>query len=190
VEELVHPLWLQQISEAVLAEIAEFGPGRKGVAGEELNRRGEQDLPTVTGPQQPSKAVERSGEVVASLVWRRFPGVQRHPHPERTDLAPILYKECPLSIESGRNGLRGRRKGGLHRIPDGLEVGPPMRLDRGIEQGNVTLDCSCHRLPVPLPERSAALDVGEEEGDGAAGEIGHDWTRGHCGRIGLFRIVA
>ena len=29
-------------------------------------------------------------------------------------------------------------------------------------------DRAVHSRPVPLPERGAALDVGEEEGDGAA----------------------
>ncbi len=34
-------------------------------------------------------------------------------------------------------------------------------------------DSGGHRHLVPLPERSAAFDIGEEEGDGAGGEIGH-----------------
>jgi hypothetical protein len=33
---------------------------------------------------------------------------------------------------------------------------------------------SCHRRAVPLPERRAPFDIGEQEGDGAAGKIGHD----------------
>ena len=49
-----------------------------------------------------------------------------------------------------------------------------MRLDSRIEQSDVALDGRGHRRPVPLPERGAALDVGEEEGDGTGGEIGHD----------------
>jgi hypothetical protein len=46
-------------------------------------------------------------------------------------------------------------------------------VDDGIEQGEVPLNRHRHRLPIPLPERGTALDVGEEEGDGAGGEIGH-----------------
>jgi hypothetical protein len=45
--------------------------------------------------------------------------------------------------------------------------------DRRIEQGQVTLDRLRHRLSVPLPEARAALDIGEEEGDGPGGELGH-----------------
>ena len=47
-------------------------------------------------------------------------------------------------------------------------------LDGRPQEVEVALDRGRHRRPVPLPERGAALDVGEEEGDGAGGEIGHD----------------
>jgi hypothetical protein len=48
------------------------------------------------------------------------------------------------------------------------------RPDRLTNDGQVTIDYlpCCSR--VSLPERGAALDVGEEKGDGAGGEIGHD----------------
>ena len=50
---------------------------------------------------------------------------------------------------------------------------PVVRGDRMVDQGEVARDRGRHRRPIPLPERGAPLDVGEEEGDGAAGEIGH-----------------
>ena len=133
-EELVHPQWLEQIAQVMLAEIAKSSSNRQSVTGEELNCRGEKDLPTVTGSQQPGQSVEWRGEVIAALVWRRFPGVHRHPHAERTDRAPVLGKECPLSSESSGNGGWGSGEGRLHRIPDGLEMDASMDLDRGIEQ--------------------------------------------------------
>jgi hypothetical protein len=40
----------------------------------------------------------------------------------------------------------------------------------------VAFDGCGHGLPVALPALRAALDVSEEEGDGAGGEIGHDQT--------------
>jgi hypothetical protein len=51
------------------------------------------------------------------------------------------------------------------RIPDGLEVDTTMRLDGCAEQHDVPLDGVRHRLAVAFPERSTALDVGEEEGN-------------------------
>ena len=68
--------------------------------------------------------------------------------------------------------------------------------DRAVQDGQLPIDRGTHGGPVPLPERGAALDVGEEEGDGAGGEIGHGplqyarldvvlpdcrtWARGDC----------
>src|SRR5829696_4817048 len=49
-----------------------------------------------------------------------------------------------------------------------------MRLDSSLEQLDETLDGFRHGLPIPLPQRGAALDVGEEESDGPRWEIGHD----------------
>jgi hypothetical protein len=46
-------------------------------------------------------------------------------------------------------------------------------VDDGIEQGEVPLNRHRHRATIPLPECRAGLDVGEEEGDGAGGQIGH-----------------
>ncbi len=48
-----------------------------------------------------------------------------------------------------------------------------MGLDRGTQQAEVPLDGRSHRGVVLLLERCTAVDVGEEEGDGAGGEIGH-----------------
>ena len=41
------------------------------------------------------------------------------------------------------------------------------------QEDEVMVDHGTHRYAIALPERSAALDVGEEEGDGTGGEIGH-----------------
>ena len=172
VEELVHPQWLEQIAQVMRAEIAESGPNRQSVAGEELNCRGEKDLPTVTGSQQLRQSVEWRGEVIAALVWRRFPGVHRHPHAEPADRSPIFGKDCPLSSESSGNGSWGSGEGCLHCIPDRLEMDASMDLDRCIEQRKMAGNGLGHGEPVPLPECGTALDVGEEEGDGTGGEIG------------------
>jgi hypothetical protein len=67
------------------------------------------------------------------------------------------------------------------------------RLDGRIKQREVALDGSCHRGTIVLPERGAALDVGEEEGHGAAGEIGQDvrsalLVKLHCQWHGYERV--
>src|SRR5918998_6688314 len=77
-------------------------------------------------------------------------------------------------VDSCIHGVRGRREDRLNRITDGLEIDAAVGFEDRIEQANVTPDSSGHRLAVPLPERGAAFDVGDEQGDGTAGEIGHD----------------
>jgi hypothetical protein len=42
--------------------------------------------------------------------------------------------------------------------------------------------CDFHHSLIMLPEHGTSLDVGEEEGDGAKGETGHDPS--HCMRLG------
>jgi hypothetical protein len=46
-----------------------------------------------------------------------------------------------------------------------------MRFAGSIEQREVTLYHGRHRLTIPLPERDAAIDDGEEEGEGATWEV-------------------
>jgi hypothetical protein len=60
----------------------------------------------------------------------------------------------------------------------------PARGDRDIEYGNAALDGNRYSVAVPLPRGGAALDVGEEEGDGAGGRIG----RGSFQRLGWTRF--
>ena len=49
-----------------------------------------------------------------------------------------------------------------------------MGLDGRVEQHKMPLDGGRHRRAVPLPERGAAFDVGEEESDSALRQLGHD----------------
>jgi hypothetical protein len=74
----------------------------------------------------------------------------------------------------GSDGTRRNRKGGLHRVTDRLEQHAAMSRDGSTEKGEVALNGGDHCLAVPFPERRAALDVGEEEGNGPGGEVGHD----------------
>ena len=63
-------------------------------------------------------------------------------------------------------------EGGPYGIANGLEVDAAVRRDRGAEKRDVVRDCALRRRPVALPEHRAALDVHNEEGDGAAGAVG------------------
>jgi hypothetical protein len=78
-----------------------------------------------------------------------------------------------LASECRGNGGRGCREGCLARIPDGLEQHASMSLDCGAQELKVAFDRSGHRRSVLLPELGTPFDIGEEEGDGAARQVGH-----------------
>jgi hypothetical protein len=68
----------------------------------------------------------------------------------------------------------GRGEGGLGAIPDGLVEDPVMSGDEAVQDGQLPCYRRSHRLPVSLPQGRGALDVREQEGDGAAGQISHN----------------
>src|SRR5215207_5540032 len=49
----------------------------------------------------------------------------------------------------------------------------PLWASMDLHTGKVAFYGGTHRCSVPLPQRRAPLDVGEEEGDGARGEDAH-----------------
>ena len=65
------------------------------------------------------------------------------------------------------------RGGGAKGIADGLEDMAAVGFDGLAEQGVVVGEGETHGLGELLPELGAALDVGEQEGDGASGSLGH-----------------
>ena len=128
----------------------------------------------MAGGQQAREAVQPGSEVVAVAGFGGG-GVQRHADPQGADVCSGQGSAAqrPLGSERGGDGIRCRGEGRLHGIADRLEEHAAVGLDGRAQQGEVALDRGRHRRPVPLPQRGAALDVGEEEGDGAGGKIGH-----------------
>src|SRR5215212_5812192 len=105
-------------------------------------------------------------------MWLSGDGMPRHPNSKRAiHRRPALRCQRPLCVEGRGYGIRSGGEGGLDGIADGFEEHAVVCLDCRPQERVVVLDRRRHRRLVPLPERSTALDVGEEEGDGAAGEI-------------------
>ena len=178
--DLVDVLAVHQVLEPMLAAIYQGKVGGQCVAHDVVGGRGEQQLPAVAGRLQPGDTVHRRPEVV-SVALDGFTGVQRGTDGERGEVgaaaAPILDRDGPLDRDSGIQRVPGagedRAKGVAHRLEDD----PAMGLDRRAQERVVPLERHPHRLGLPLPTLGAALDVGEEEGDGTG-----RWRRGRRGR--------
>ena len=140
--------------------------------GQSPRRIGQQDLLAVAGGEHAGEAIERGGEVVA-IFRRSLTGVNRHPHSQRPQITPVLPPQGELGGDGGGDGVRNRREGCLRGIPNRLEEDAVLSGDGFAKECEVALDGGRHRVPIPLPERGAAFDIREEEGDGAAGKWGH-----------------
>jgi hypothetical protein len=141
--------------------------------GQLLDRLRQEDLATLRHPKKPGEAVEGRREIV-TMLRMRFPGVQRHPHTQGSrGVGPGFTPESALGSERCGEGIPSGGKGGLRAIPHRLVERASMILDCSTEEGKMPLDRCRHCCAVPLPERGAPLNVGEEKGDGTGREIGH-----------------
>jgi hypothetical protein len=123
--------------------------------------------------EQTREPVQGGGEVISSLRFS-YPRMQSHPDPHRAStVRPRLLQQRVLRVESGCYRIWSSREGSLDAIPDDLEYNAIVRRNTFAQQLKVVLDRTCHCCPVALPERGTPLDVGEEEGDGAGGQVGH-----------------
>ena len=61
--------------------------------------------------QQPREPVQRAGQVVPPRIRRRFPGMQRHPHPQRSGrIAPGFGQERALAASAARSASSAEAK--------------------------------------------------------------------------------
>ena len=107
-DELEDALRADQVLEAMLAQVAQArrrraarrGPGR-------ASPRESRTWPPWPVASSRAHAVERRAVVVAVALLGRA-GVQRHPHPQRADLAPRLGLEPALGVQRRRDARPGR----------------------------------------------------------------------------------
>ena len=181
-EHLPDAFGFQQIAQPVLAEIEQGHGGRRGVVDQRSRRVGEHDLAAMRDREEPAQPVERGHlVVVARGIGRGLADVQRHAHPNRSGQRPGFSGDRLLRRNRGGKRVGSSGEGGLHGVADDLEAIPAMGSDRRVEQLEMAVYREAHRRLVLLPERRASLDIREEEGDGAGGEIGHGRSN-HAGR--------
>ena len=78
-----------------------------------------------------------------------------------------------LGPKGRSQGIGSPHEGHAEGIADGLEHMPLVGLDRLPQDGVVASQSRPHPLRLRLPQPRAALDVREEEGDGAGRRLNH-----------------
>jgi len=163
--ELIDALGHQQVLKPMCTQIPQVVI-RREVIGEKAARGfGEKHLIAIAGRQDPGQTVQTGGQVVA-IARRCFTDVDRHAHTQGTEMAPVLGGKSTLASGGGGDGSGNGGEGRLHGVANGLEENTVLGRNGRVEQREVTLDHRPHRRGIALPARGAALDIGEEEGDG------------------------
>jgi hypothetical protein len=162
---------VQQIREAILAQITQADPRREGLAHQITGGLGEQRLPAVGDRPQPRAAVDRAA-VVVTLAQIGFPGVQCGAHRQGDPLGPRLGVQSLLEGSRGGHGITGPGEYGKTAVAlaEGPHHHPAVPLHRPLDQGVVAGHGRPHRRGVLPPEAGAALHVGEEKGDRPGGQ--------------------
>ena len=164
--ELEDSLGLGQVGQQPEAEVAQFPGGR------ELGRGGlrDDDLTAVAGGGDPVGAVDVDAHV-AVLGERCGAGVQADPGAHGR--GPVVAAEPALRVGRRRGGLLARREDGEQLVSARVDL-VPRRSGHRLPQE--AADVCEDGLPVVAElarQARRALDVGEEEGEGAGREGAH-----------------
>jgi hypothetical protein len=168
----VEPLGLDQAAQAVHAQVAEVGRLGQGLLDQGPGGVGHDHLPAVARVGDPGRPVHVQAGVVVPAPGA-LAGVQAHPDPQRVAGRPVVGGQGPLGRQ--RRPHRRGRAGEDHE--EGVSVGAdldPAGLGDGLaEDGRVLVEDG--RVPVAegLEQAGRALDVGEQEGHRAHGQVVH-----------------
>jgi hypothetical protein len=165
-DQLEEVLGAPQVLEPMGAQVAQGGPVRELVQHQGGCRRRQQHLAAVAGRHDPRGTVDRRAEVVARARLR-LAGVQPHPDPEGSRLPPRLVRQVTLGCHAGAHASDGGREDRHHSVAGGLEHLPVGACHGGTQDRVMALQGALHGAGEPLPKPGAALDVGEQEGQGS-----------------------
>ena len=167
-----------EVLEPVLAEVAQRDAVDRVIVELVADQAGREDLPAVGERREPRGAVDaQADEALPGLLGTA--GVEAHPDPDRRAIGPRFSRQRALRGD-GRLDRVGRLvEGDEQGIALGALLDPAVRLGRGPED----LAMALAQLGVAVPpdgllEPRRALDVAEQEGEGAARQragFGHPW---------------
>ena len=173
-DELVDPHRPVEVLQPLGSEVA-HGDLRElvlGVLEQGMRRLREQDLPAVPGRADARRAMDGQAEV-AVRVERCLAGVNAHPYSHVDPVGPRVLRERLARGHGGRHGIAGAPEDRVGPVPLGLHLLAARLLHRFPEDAPVIGQDGAVPVAKTPKQRGRPLDVGEEEGDGAARELCH-----------------
>ena len=174
--QLEQALWLVEVLETMLAQVHERMGGRV-VEKQVVGGLGNEDLAAMPHGADPGRPVDADADVAVAR-GRRLGGMDGHPDPDRRSLRPALLRQRPLGIDGRADRIARPLERHEERVALRVDLVAVVDADRRADQ----LLVETEQLAVAIgPDRAQdagrALDVGEQEGDRAAGSIVHDAVR-------------
>jgi hypothetical protein len=175
-DQLEDQLWTREILQPVFPEVLHRGARRQNVVRQLSCGLREQDLPPVGGCADSRCPVDIEAEV-ALIADHRLPGVDADPHAKLDAARPRLSGEPPLCVHRRCERVPSPREYDEERVALGVDLVTLGVPERGAQEPAVR----CQHLAVAIPqladEHRRALDVGEQEGDGAGRVVAHRSAR-------------
>ena len=141
-------------------------------ADERARRVREQHVAAVPRGAEPGGADDVEAEVPLAAD-RRLAGVQPHPHEDGAAVRPVVRGVGALHLDGRLDRVAGAREGEEERVALRVDLDAAALGERVAHQPAVVGEDAVVALAELLQQRRRALDVAEDEGDGAARERGH-----------------
>ncbi len=139
---------------------------------EGLRRLGDEDLTSVPGGPDTGRPMD--GEPgVATARCSRLARVQAHANLDLHAFRPGVRRDRELALDSRQECISRTREGDEEGVALGIDLVASVRFECRAQQALVLLEHAAVALPQQLDEPCRPFDVGEEEGDGSARQVGH-----------------
>src|SRR5215210_4512976 len=177
---LGRPLGQRQLEDAFVlhvleprvAEVAHLDALGEIVSEQHASRLREQDLTAVARGADPGRPDDVHADV-AFLADGRLAGVQAHAYLHVDAFGPLVRRQGALSVDCSANGFLGPRE----RVEEGVALSVDLLSAGSLEllaqdPAVIPMDVAV-AVAESFEQPRRALDVREEKGDGAAGELAH-----------------
>jgi len=157
--QLQNGLGLRQVLEQMQTHIHKFGSWRqRGLTG---SLGAEQNLPPPGSTEQPLSPADFQAEKIIR-TGNHGPGMQRHPHPQFPDRAPILIGQELLDLQATAQWVTGF-KYGKKAVPGMLDHLSAMTFNRSSDNLVMPAEGGVSLRRILLPDLSRVLDISKQD---------------------------
>jgi hypothetical protein len=161
-----------EVLDPVLTEIPERDVGRQLVGDQRVRGSRDQHLAAVSGGADPCRSVNIKPDVITVPDFR-LAGVHAHAHAHVHAIRPAMGRKRPLRTHRGGDRVARPRERDEERVTLGVHLAAAMLVERRAQQALMLAKHLRVAIAQPRQEPRRALDVAEQERDGATRKLRH-----------------